>query len=480
VLYAGKAAVVAGAWRVEADASAAGGAKIRHPNAGLAKITTAYAAPTHYFEMTFNAEAGKAYRLWMRGRADANYYPNDSVFAQFSTSVDANGAARWRIGTTSAAEVNLEECGGCGISDWGWQDNGYGAGVLGPVVYFGSTGAQTIRVQTREDGFAIDQIVLSPATYISAAPGSNKNDTTILAENTGGATSPPPPPGDTQAPTASITSPSSGATVSGTVNVAVTATDNVGVARVEILLDGALVATDSAAPYQFAWDTSGAANGAHSLQARAVDAANNVGASSPVSVTVNNTTTTTEEIVLWASDATAKAGAWGLVADATAAAGLRMSHPDAGGAKITTALASPTHYFEVRFNAVAGKAYRIWLRGKADANFWANDSVFLQFTGSVNGSGSALWRIGTTSAAEVNLEECSGCGVSGWGWQDNGYGAGVLGPLVYFATTGQQTLRIQTREDGFSIDQIVLSPAKYLTSAPGPNKNDATILGKTQ
>lgn len=482
VLHAGKA-TGAGAWRAEADTTAASRVKMRHPDAGGAKVTSASASPRDYFELTFTAEAGVPYRLWVRGRADANYWPNDSAFVQFSGSVDSSGAAMWRIGSTSATEVSLEECSACGVSEWGWQDNGWGAGVLGPLVYFATTGAQKIRVQTREDGFAIDQIVLSPSTYMSSAPGPNKNDTTILPEQGGGTGSTPPPPpveGDTTAPTAQITSPSAGATVSGTTNVAVTAADNVAVARVEMLLDGTVVASDSAAPYQFAWDTSGATNAAHTLQARAIDSSGNAGTSAIVTVTVSNTVTQSEEIVLWAADATARAGAWRLVADATAAAGLRMHHPEAGAGKVTTAAAAPANYFEVRFNAVAGRPYRIWLRGKADGNYWANDSVFLQFSGSIDANGSSAWRIGTTSALEVNLEECSGCGVADWGWQDNGWGAGVLGPVVYFNTTGPQVLRIQTREDGFSIDQIVLSPSKYQSTAPGTLKNDNTILGKTQ
>jgi len=36
------------------------------------------------------------------------------------------------------------------------------------------------------------------------------------------------------------------------------------------------------------------------------------------------------------------------------------------------------------------------------------------------------------------------------------------------------------REDGLSIDQIVLSPSTYLNAAPGALKNDNTILPKTQ
>ena len=79
----------------------------------------------------------------------------------------------------------------------------------------------------------------------------------------------------------------------------------------------------------------------------------------------------------------------------------------------------------------------------------------------------------------MNLEDCSGCGLSGWGWQDNGWGTGVMGPVLYFDTTGPQTLRIQAREDGFSIDQILLSPSLYLNASPGTLKNDATILAAT-
>jgi endonuclease/exonuclease/phosphatase family metal-dependent hydrolase len=92
--------------------------------------------------------------------------------------------------------------------------------------------------------------------------------------------------------------------------------------------------------------------------------------------------------------------------------------------------------------------------------------VFVQFSASTTATGSAIYRIGTTAAAEVNLEDCSGCGLNGWQWQDNGWGTGVLGPEIYFATTGTHRIRVQTREDGIFIDRIVLSPTQYLTTAP--------------
>jgi hypothetical protein len=88
-------------------------------------------------------------------------------------------------------------------------------------------------------------------------------------------------------PVVALTSPSNGATVSGTISVQASASDNVGVARVEFRVDGNLVATDSLAPYSFNWNTTGAANGGHTLTAKAYDEAGN-SASSQISVTVSN------------------------------------------------------------------------------------------------------------------------------------------------------------------------------------------------
>src|SRR5262249_4587153 len=67
--------------------------------------------------------------------------------------------------------------------------------------------------------------------------------------------------------------------------------DNVGVAGVQFLLDGIpLGAEDSIAPYTISWATTSTTNGAHTLTARARDAAGNTTTSSPTSVTVNNST----------------------------------------------------------------------------------------------------------------------------------------------------------------------------------------------
>jgi hypothetical protein len=184
VLQPGKGATTAGAWTKVADSTAAAGARVSMPEKGLAKVTSAAAAPVNYFEMTFNANAGTAYRLWFRGKAASNSYTADSVYVQFSNSVTSSGGSAFRIGSTAATVLTIEDCNGCGVSGWGWNDNYYGSST-GSLIYFATTGSHTIRVQNREDGISIDQIVLSPLLYRSSAPGDNKSDDTILDPATG-------------------------------------------------------------------------------------------------------------------------------------------------------------------------------------------------------------------------------------------------------------------------------------------------------
>ena len=467
VLYAAEAlpAGIVGRWQRETDLTAAGGVRIRNPNANAAKRTVALAAPIDYFEMTFTAPANVAYHLWIRGKADSDNYANDSVFVQFSD------VATNRIGTTAAAEVNLEDCSGCRVAGWGWQDNGYGTNVLGPNIVFTTSGVHTIRIQVREDGLSIDQIILSPAKFLTQPPGVLRNDANVYPRTTGGA--PPPPPPDTESPTAAITSPAPGAVLSGTVAVTVSASDNVGVAGLALLVDGIAVASPASGPLTLDWDTRTAANSGHTLKVRVWDAARNETLTAAVSVTVaNSAPPPSGVVVLYTADVPAANvfGKWRREADASAAGGAKLRHPDANAAKRTAALAAPLDYFDMTFTAQANVPYHLWIRSRGDANYWANDSVFVQFT---NVAGAL---IGTTGAAEMNLEDCSGCGISGWGWQDNGYG--VLGTDLVFTQTGPQTVRIQTREDGIAIDQIVLSPLPSRTVAPGTLKNDTKIVPK--
>jgi hypothetical protein len=93
---------------------------------------------------------------------------------------------------------------------------------------------------------------------------------------------------DTTPPTGSITSPTPGATISGTTPVTLTASDNVKVTQINLLVDGAFYATVTKSPYTFQLDTTRYANGAHSLYAKVYDAAGNKTVTATVPVTIAN------------------------------------------------------------------------------------------------------------------------------------------------------------------------------------------------
>jgi uncharacterized protein YgiM (DUF1202 family) len=96
------------------------------------------------------------------------------------------------------------------------------------------------------------------------------------------------PPPDITPPTASITSPADGATISGIVNVTANASDNVGVTKVDFYVDGLPISSKTSAPYNFSWDTTQEDNGPHFIYLMAHDAAGNIGMSDYVTVTVQN------------------------------------------------------------------------------------------------------------------------------------------------------------------------------------------------
>jgi hypothetical protein len=381
VLWTANAAAssIHGNWQKTTDASAAGGTALWNPDAGSAKIAPPLASPTNYFEMSFDADAGKAYHVWLRMRAQNNSLANDSVHLQYSDSVNSSGAAIARIGTSSSTEYVLQDgSGGPPDHGWGWTENGWGS--LGPHLYFASSGTHTLRIQQREDGPIIDQIVISPDAYLTSAPGPRQDDGTILQAK-GGASS---PPGGASADTLVL------------------------------------------------WTGTTPAAGIH--------------------------------------------GSWQVLGDSTAAGGKALRNPNANAAKVAPALASPTSYFDMTFDADASRAYHVWVRMKAESNSFSNDSVHLQFSGTVNSAGTPIARIGSSDSLEFVLQNGSGGPANhGWGWTENGWGS--FGSPVYFANTGEHRLRVQQREDGAVVDQIVISPDAYLNAAPGPRRDDATVLG---
>lgn len=129
-------------------------------------------------------------------------------------------------------------------------------------------------------------VTLSARAFDAAGNAATSAGVSVTVQN---------PVGDTTAPLVSITSPAAGVTISGTITVGVSASDNVGVTRVEWYLDGALQGSATLAPYTFSWNTAGVADGSHTLSAKAYDAAGNVGTAPSVTVTVQNTPSTITE-----------------------------------------------------------------------------------------------------------------------------------------------------------------------------------------
>jgi len=107
------------------------------------------------------------------------------------------------------------------------------------------------------------------ATALDGAGNSSTSSVSVTVRNTI----------DTTAPSISLMSPSDGSNVSGTVTVSVNATDNIGIARVELYVDNVLQTSSTSAPFDTKWNTRKAKAGPHSIQCRAYDSAGNVGRS---------------------------------------------------------------------------------------------------------------------------------------------------------------------------------------------------------
>jgi len=153
--------------------------------------------------------------------------------------------------------------------------------------------------------------------------------------------------GDTTPPTVSLSSPTAGSTVSGTVNIMASASDNVGVAHVDFYCDGTmLLGSVTTAPFTFPCDTTTIANGSRTFHCMAYDAAGNSSSSPAVSVTVNNTTAPATGNCVWShrfggTTANDNATSTGVAVDprdsSSVVAGWFMGSADFGKGSVTSA-----------------------------------------------------------------------------------------------------------------------------------------------
>jgi len=103
-------------------------------------------------------------------------------------------------------------------------------------------------------------------------------------------------------PTVSISNPASGATLSGTTTVSGVASDGLAITSVQVSVDGgAFTNASGTTSWSFSLNTNSLSNGAHTLTAKVNDSSGNSATSSPVSITVNNGSTTATDCTLYAS-----------------------------------------------------------------------------------------------------------------------------------------------------------------------------------
>ncbi len=214
-----------------------------------------------------------------------------------------------------------------------WISDPDGSAVSTVTLYSGNpaagTGSPTSAAMTNAGGGSYTATVTVPATgsayyyvYATLANGGELFSSPVWVSR--GSCS------DTTLPTASITAPAAG-TVTGTVAVSATGSDNVGVTGMTLAIDGATVSTSTSGSVSYSWNTTGlVAGSSHTITATARDACGNVSATASRSVTIAGTTT-------WSISGSAG------TASATVTAGTRSATSDASNNYTITGLPAGTY-----------------------------------------------------------------------------------------------------------------------------------------
>lgn len=223
------------------------------------------------------------------GRAAAAACPTPTTdYGTVATTVSVPAAATYRIWThmlTSVAannaynlEIDASQCAAVGGSTltanaWTWVDyqNGNTASAIDVPL---SAGTHNLKLIGTQSGVEIDQLVLT--SDLSCVPTGGGDNCNV--------------PADVTPPVVALAAPANGATVSGTIPLTATASDNSGangIAKVEFYVNSTLQSTITTAPYGTTWNTASAANGDYTITAKAYDQSGNYSSSAHI-VTVNN------------------------------------------------------------------------------------------------------------------------------------------------------------------------------------------------
>jgi len=166
-------------------------------------------------------------------------------------------------------------------------------------------------------------------------------------------------PSDVTPPTVTLTAPVNDALLAGSLSLAATASDNVAVDRVDFLVNGNVIGTDTSSPYSFDWNSASVPDGPSTITAKAWDVSAN-SASSSVNVTVDNTppdTAITSGPVAYTNSTTANFSFTKNDTTATLSCSLDgASFTACTSPQSYTALTSAQHTFQVRATDPAGNS----------------------------------------------------------------------------------------------------------------------------
>jgi hypothetical protein len=243
-----------------------------------------------------NSKGGLVFVSAGNNNIDENVTPDPALIVVSATDANDNKASfsSWGSFVTLSAPGTTIWTTNNSLGYSAWQGTSFSAPV--------SAGVAALMMAARPDlgGDQIGSLLNSTAVDLGSAGrdpvfGYGRVDAAAALRATLAYTAPvdtTPPLAAIAAPLAAIAAPLANSSVSGLVGVTVNASDNVGVARVDLTVNGTVVATGASAPYSFSWNSAGVANGMANLVAIAYDAAGNAGSSATVAVNVANPTTT--------------------------------------------------------------------------------------------------------------------------------------------------------------------------------------------
>ena len=155
-------------------------------------------------------------------------------------------------------------------------------------VQFLLNGTQVYETATAPYTYSWDTTPLSAGSYALTAKAFDISGNEALSQSVTVSVA-----GDQVSPTVSLQAPPADATVGGAINLSASATDNTGVTRLELSVDGAVVLSGNQSPVSYVWNTAAFTNGSHLVSAKAYDAAGNAGAASATVLIYNSSSTPT-------------------------------------------------------------------------------------------------------------------------------------------------------------------------------------------